>query len=402
MGNNASNNVVGIYLFNSDYSELISNNVTYNAVGITVSYSDYNEIKGNYFSFNSQIGMRLYFTDYNEIIGNYLTNNDQYGILIGSISTFNNIYFNNIEKNSIDDIFPTLNGQNNKWDNGVFGNYWGNYINRNPGATNDGSIWNTPYEIGNEQDNFPLVQPFVSETENLLPIAEFRADTISSNINELVLFSFIGSDGNNPTSFQWNFGDGTENSTLRNPGHNFTKIGSFTITLKVTDSNGDISYTIKENYIQITQENTNPDPDPVDNSTSNLSVTTVGIIIGVCVAVGAAGIGVFAYKRKSKVSLKVSKDGSKIKSVTIQIETLSQLFKSSDSVKIEEAADLTGLNRVEFLNFLIDNRSSLKGLTIDGDVLTMNSEEDVNEFVNLLDEQFETWKNKEKSKTGKI
>ena len=101
------------------------------------------------------------------------------------------------------------------------------------------------------------------------------------------------------------------------------------------------------------------------------------------------------------MSLNVSKDSSEIKSVSVQIETLSDLFKMSESVKIGDAAKLTGLNRVEFLNFLIDNRSSLTGLTIDGDVLTMNTEEDVNEFINLLDEQFETWKNKEKSKVGK-
>ena len=581
--NNISDNHYGIYLSHSHSSELISNNVlnnnrdgimlyisfsnfisqndvsNNNHSGITIERSDYNKINGNRFSFNLQNGMWLDIADYNEIIGNIITDNYDYGICINRLSTDNDIYFNNIEENVNDEVLSGLNGQHNKWDNGSIGNYYGNYVYLYPEATVNGPVWDTPYDLGFDQDDFPLVYPYghdfvdfssnntnpvlnanivqfffegiifddikefqwnfgdgtanstdrnpvhifdsfgyytitltvfnstdivgvavkndfiqfenlipeanfsvdykdlritnnvahfsysgsegdfpieyqwnfgdgsTNSTEanpyhtfssfgnytitltvvdingdndvivkkdyilytNLHPIADFTVDSTISIANLIVNFTYTGSGGDYPLTFQWNFGDGTENSTFRNPLHIFTQVGIFTITLTVTDINGDISYIIKENYIQVKLTDTNP--------TANFLVT-VGIIIGVC---GAAGIGVFAYKRKSKVALKVSKDGSEIKSVTIQIETLSKLFKSSDSVKIQEAAELIGLSRVEFLNFLIDNRSSLTGLTIDGDILSMNTEEDVNEFINLLDEQFETWKNKEKSKVGK-
>ena len=593
--NNASYNNDGIFLGDSEYSELISNNASNNnRNGIILDYSHYsllfqnnasnnnyngiysdysynNEIIGNWFTFNKQNGIRLQTTHYFEIFGNNLSYNYEYGIRIISTSTFHNIYFNNIEKNVIDEVYSGFYGQTNKWDSGSLGNYWGNYTETNPESLNDGTVWDLPYIIGNEQDNFPLVQPYVSidfvdfssnnttpvlyantvqfyftgviygsikefhwnfgdgtanstdqnpihvfesienytitltvynstdivgvvvkndfiqfenlipeanfsvdhkdlritnnvshfsytgsegdspleyqwnfgdgsvnSTErnpyhafssfgsysitltvvdingdsdvivkknyivyiNLLPIANFTVDITISVVNQIIQFTYTGSGGDYPLNFQWNFGDGTGNSTNQNPDHTYLDYGIFTVTLTVTDLNGDANCIVKQNHIHISAVNTNSGPDPTDNPATNLSVT-VGIIIGVCVAVGAAGIGVFAYKRKSKVSLKVTKDGSEIKSVSVQIETLSDLFKMSESVKIEDAAQLTGLNRVEFLNFLIDNRNSLTGLKIDGDFLTMNTKEDVNDFVNLLDEQFETWKNKEKSKVGK-
>ena len=42
------------------------------------------------------------------------------------------------------------------------GNYWNDYTTRYPSATNDGTVWNTPYTIDGEasaQDNYPLVNP---------------------------------------------------------------------------------------------------------------------------------------------------------------------------------------------------------------------------------------------------
>ena len=48
---------------------------------------------------------------------------------------------------------------------------------------------------------------------------------------------FNSSTGEAPLKMTWNFGDGTQSSTL-NPTHYFTSYGSFTVTLKVENSNG--------------------------------------------------------------------------------------------------------------------------------------------------------------------
>jgi hypothetical protein len=50
----------------------------------------------------------------------------------------------------------------------------------------------------------------------------------------------------------------------------------------------------------------------------------------------------------------------------------------------------------QLLNFIIDNKSALKTLIIDGDVIHLNSEQDINIFIEALDAQFSNW-----AKTGK-
>ena len=49
----------------------------------------------------------------------------------------------------------------NQWDNGNIGNYWDDYIDKNPDAISIDGIWDTPYNItgGSNMDRFPLVNP---------------------------------------------------------------------------------------------------------------------------------------------------------------------------------------------------------------------------------------------------
>jgi len=62
-------------------------------------------------------------------------------------------------------------GYANFWDDGVEGNYWSDYEEKYPNATEiDGTgIWNTPYVIDEyNQDNYPLVPEFPTWTSMLL------------------------------------------------------------------------------------------------------------------------------------------------------------------------------------------------------------------------------------------
>jgi uncharacterized protein (TIGR02145 family) len=80
------------------------------------------------------------------------------------------------------------------------------------------------------------------------PIASLTATPTSGTIPLTV--SFSDQSTNSPKSWLWNFGDGTF-STLQNPGHIFSEVGTYTVQLTVTNNYG--SDTVqKTNYIYAT------------------------------------------------------------------------------------------------------------------------------------------------------
>jgi len=72
------------------------------------------------------------------------------------------------------------------------------------------------------------------ETEKLKAI--FFADVTSGSAPLNVSFSDISS--GMPNAWYWNFGDGTANSTQKNPVHTFSKAGSYSVTLTVRNTAG--------------------------------------------------------------------------------------------------------------------------------------------------------------------
>ncbi|MCP4760299.1 MAG: hypothetical protein GY870_00865 [archaeon] len=127
-------------------------------------------------------------------------------------------------------------------------------------------------------------------------------------------------------------------------------------------------------------------------------ILIISIVIVVLLVIGISII--ILYKKKGKISR--SKKTKKSVDLTAEkIKKLSNLFLMSKNVRIESVAKMLGLTHVELLTFLIENRTTLKGLVIDGDYITMAETSDVNEFVGFLDKQFESWQNKEKTADGK-
>jgi len=81
------------------------------------------------------------------------------------------------------------------------------------------------------------------------PTPSFTADVVSGRIPLTV--SFTDTSTGVPTSWDWNFGDGSSHSTLQNPTHVYTDAGLYTISFTATNVDGSAA-TGSINYISAT------------------------------------------------------------------------------------------------------------------------------------------------------
>jgi len=182
-GNTIINNVQGISLqMHSDNNEIINNSIKKsNSHGIIISNSHQCIVKNNQITQHWR-GIQLANSSSNNIIRNMIYNNSGDGLNVQNLASDSSFLYNNIynntgyglafydgsENNNIrgNSFFNNSLGagyddcQNNNWDDGFYGNYWGDYLDKYPLANNDGYVWDTSYTIsgsGNSQDNYPLV-----------------------------------------------------------------------------------------------------------------------------------------------------------------------------------------------------------------------------------------------------
>ncbi|MDV0447565.1 hypothetical protein MsAg5_14690 [Methanosarcinaceae archaeon Ag5] len=79
------------------------------------------------------------------------------------------------------------------------------------------------------------------------PVANFTANQTASN--SALNVKFTDQSTGNPTTYLWNFGDGTT-SNEKSPTHNYDKVGSYTVSLTVSNEFGNDTMT-KTGYINI-------------------------------------------------------------------------------------------------------------------------------------------------------
>jgi len=174
--NNLTDNIVssnryGILMVSCSHNVLRANAVSNNTEGgIYISLSSDTSLMENRVINNSgRSGIELADSNKTHIIGNSITEHN-YGLTLIQ-SDDNIIHHNNFVNNtrqvyewSWDNPWVPC-STNNTWDDGYpsGGNYWSDYRERYPAATeiDDSGIWNTPYVLDEDnQDNYPLMEPY--------------------------------------------------------------------------------------------------------------------------------------------------------------------------------------------------------------------------------------------------
>ena len=157
--NNISHAGEGIVIESSDSNNISKNNISSCEIyGIYIGSSDNNTISSNIISDN-YYGVRFLGSNSknNKLFGNTIMNNTR-GILCCCSANSNVIYYNNFIQNS---EYSAKDEVVNQWDNGNLGNYWDDYIENHPDASQIDGIWDTPYNIPivDNMDRFPLIDP---------------------------------------------------------------------------------------------------------------------------------------------------------------------------------------------------------------------------------------------------
>ncbi len=106
--------------------------------------------------------------------------------------------------------------------------------------TNEGTFW-AELTVTDDTGRVDSHSVEITVQINLQPDAIFSANFTEIVQWEWIAFTHEGSPGNEPAEFQWNFGDGSPNSTETNPVHQYTTYGEYTATLTITDLNDDVS-----------------------------------------------------------------------------------------------------------------------------------------------------------------
>ncbi|MFP3872406.1 MAG: NosD domain-containing protein [Candidatus Aenigmatarchaeota archaeon] len=174
---------VGILLGFSDENEIKDNVINDQVYGVALRYSNRNKVKGNTIyngtaavyvadshantiaennlTKNSWPGVYLTSSNKNLIFGNTFTDNYPYTIYL-TRSENNTVYHNEVRNEELPEESEgqAFDNSNNRWDDGSEGNFWSDYLDRYPEASeeNDRGIWNKSYDIAGDgnKDEHPL------------------------------------------------------------------------------------------------------------------------------------------------------------------------------------------------------------------------------------------------------
>jgi parallel beta-helix repeat protein len=234
----------GIYSIGSNYNSIINSDISYNSYGGIELNGINNSILDCRIDSNNDFGINIGLGSGNLITHNNIVNHMGLGMNIKDLSHHNLIYQNNFINNSwgIYNLGVQAEdwGLNNRWNTSSEGNYWSDYTRRYPNASNNGEVWDTPYDVTGigAKDHFPLVNPPVT--------SDFPPEIITKNIKtayvgELYLVNYSARDFDTPQNqLTW---DMTTNASFLTftSAHQLSgkptidDLGSYDVLITVTD-----------------------------------------------------------------------------------------------------------------------------------------------------------------------
>ncbi len=302
-----------ILLFYDQNNFLKNNNCSYNDYGIKVVQGVNNTIKKNICFSNKQDGIYLKGipSDYhkwlcserNAIINNSIVNNVGYGINLEVGSGNNTISLNNLHENNRGEIQGSDNGTNNHWNVSRRGNYWSDWIS----PDSDGNaVVDIPYSISGlsySKDYYPLLSDF----DPSKPVADAGPDiSITENTTHLFNASQSYSDIG-IMNYTWVFEYNSKVVKLFgvNPFFRFDIQGEYTVTLSVTDSQGNraedgLRITVHPRDGEIPQDDDDSDGGEEQDEKGMSKYIITGIIVLALIGVIIGIFMIYIRKRKTK------------------------------------------------------------------------------------------------------
>lgn len=235
----------GVSIKDSQNVSLMNVTMGQSYTGFVLTNSYHCEIVNNAFIDNYAYGVYLRDNSVNNtLVGNWIVANPT-GMLISDTTCKNNRFHHNNFVNNTNQI-DVIYGGPNIWDDGNEGNYWSDYTGLDDGSDDrvagDG-VGDTLLPHQNV-DYYPLISK-----EPLPPVPPVARFSISSGplfIN--VDITFDPSDSIDPDGdiqrYYWDFGDGANKTEVTKPGdnntveHHYANVGSYTVSLTVTDDDG--------------------------------------------------------------------------------------------------------------------------------------------------------------------
>jgi parallel beta-helix repeat protein len=237
----------------SDNNIIVNNSIIYNLMnGISFEHLGGNHHSENIISYNDVSlnggnGTFMVMSENNTISYNIFRSNRDHGVCLNMCDgggDCNKIHHNDFIYNNNNQTQASSWGHpTNFWNNATEGNYWSDYRQIYPNATNNGKVWDTSYEINSWEyanDSYPLVNPVNKSQVLSTPIA--RIESITPNpavIGQEIFFngSAIDYDGF-VIDYQWLSSiDGLISTEALFSTYHLT-IGNHTISFAVKDNEG--------------------------------------------------------------------------------------------------------------------------------------------------------------------
>ncbi len=158
--NTLGNTDVAIKMTRSNFNNISENNIFSNReYGLYIQSNSNNNIISRNKIFNNYIGFRLKGSKFNNVYYNEFNNNSYIGLYLCCGAQDNTIYENSFIKN-LKHVDYTISNVNYFFKDDL-GNYWDDYLERYPNASQLNGVWDTSYLIlrSTSQDKYPLVEP---------------------------------------------------------------------------------------------------------------------------------------------------------------------------------------------------------------------------------------------------